>query len=156
FRSRRRISCCSGPRTCGPSARLLAPELLRVPHMRPDALLRDREELLGVVAVVMYPLVQQIPHGEPPDLGVLDTVSKLLGLDRPDELDAVVPPPHKLHPDALRHARAVLPIYRDLRLIPRARLRLAGPDLADPSGESALLRLDEVPHDLIRAPLIRI
>src|SRR5256712_6280380 len=39
---------------------LFALEALRVPHVRPHALLREREELLGVVAVVVHPLVEEI------------------------------------------------------------------------------------------------
>src|SRR5439155_26252572 len=135
---------------------LLALELLRIPHVRPGALLRDREQLLGVVAIVVHPLVQEIAHREPPGLRVLDRFGKVGRLQRAHELDGAVAHAHELHPEALSEPRAVVALLRDGGLIPGGRPFLPGEDLADAAGEAALFRLDEVPDDLVRAPLVRV
>src|SRR6266568_6422361 len=67
-----------------------------------------------------------------------------------------MPDAHELHPEALAHPRAVVPLLRDLALVPRARLRLPGEYFADPTGEAALVRLDQMTDDLIGAPLFGI
>src|SRR5437879_4901594 len=75
---------------------------------------------------------------------------------RADQAQAAVAQPHELHPQALSEPAAIVPIARDLLLVPRARLRFSREDLADPSGEPTLLRLDDVPNDLVRAPFLGI
>ena len=61
---------------------------------------------------------------------------------------------HELHPEALRDAGAIVPLLRDLDLVPRARRGFARLYLADAAGETALVGLDQVADDLIRAPLV--
>src|SRR5439155_1179036 len=72
------------------------------------------------------------------------------------ELDGAVAHAHELHPEALSQPRAVVALLRDGGLIPGGRPFLPGEDLADAAGEAALFRLDEVPDDLVRAPLVRV
>src|SRR5437773_3900102 len=85
---------------------------------------------------------------------MLDPLPKVAGLQRTHERDAVIADAHELHPEALAQPLAVFARPRDLGLVPRARFLLAREDLADPAGEAALLRLDEVTHDLVGAPLL--
>src|SRR5213594_3675490 len=87
---------------------------------------------------------------------MLDALAEIAGLERLRKLDAVVADTHELHPETLAHARAVVPLFRDGLLIPRARLLLARKDFADPTGEAAPLGLDEMAHDLVCAPLLRV
>src|SRR6266496_2520388 len=92
---------------------LLADELLRVPHVRVDARLHDREQLSRVVAVVMHPLLQKILHAEGPDLRILAAPLEVRGRERAHQRDAVVPETHELHPQALAHPRAIIALTRD-------------------------------------------
>ncbi len=134
--------------------------------MRIDARLNDREQLLGVVAVVVHPLLQQILDSECADLRMLAAVLEVRGCQRLDQRDAVVPQAHELHPQALTHARAVVALAGHGLLVPgRQRLRGTGPcqraeasvgdHVADPAGESAPLRFDQMTHALVHAPLVR-
>src|SRR2546428_3805892 len=135
---------------------LFALEALRVPHVRPHALLREREELLGVVAVVVHPLVEEIAHGQAPGLRVLDALPEIAGPQRAHELERAVAYAHELHPEALRDARAIVALLRDRGLVPRGRPLLTLEDLADPAGEAALLGLHHATNHLLRAPRPRI
>src|SRR5207245_11217301 len=137
-------------------AGLSAREALRVPVVRPRALLRDREELLGVVAVVVHPLVEQIAYGQAPGLRVIDALPEVAGPQRAHELERAVSHAHELHPEALLDARAIVALLRDRGLVPRGRPLLAGEDLANPAGKAALLGLHHVTDHLIGAPLPRI
>src|SRR6267142_2066128 len=84
---------------------------------------------------------------------MLDAFAKIAGLQRLHELDAVVANAHELHPEALTETRAVVALFGDFGLVPGAGLLFPGENLADPAGEAALLRLDEVTDDLVGAPL---
>src|SRR5437868_13008699 len=133
---------------------LLALELLRVPHVRPDAFLSDRQQLLGVIAVMRDPLMEEIADPELTRHRMRDAFCEIPGLERPHEGDAVIADAHELHPQALAHPLAVLPRTGYLGLVPCARLLLAGENFTDSAGESAFLRLDEVIDDLDGAPLL--
>src|SRR5438105_14599627 len=85
---------------------------------------------------------------------MLDALGKIRRFQRTNEIDAVVADTHELHPEALAHPRAIVPLPRDLGLVPRAGLLFAGQDLADAAGESTLLCLDQMDNDLVAAPLL--
>src|SRR5436853_6350066 len=85
---------------------------------------------------------------------MLDALGEIGRFQRPNEIDAVVADTHELHPEALAHPRAIVPLPRDLGLVPRAGLLFAGQDLADAAGESTLLGLDQMADALVGAPLL--
>ena len=85
---------------------------------------------------------------------MLDALGEIRRFQRTNEIDAVVADTHELHPEALAHPRAIVPLPRDLSLVPRAGLLFAGQDLADAAGESTLLGLDQMADDLVGAPLL--
>src|SRR5437588_10186336 len=85
---------------------------------------------------------------------MLDALGKIRRFQRPNEIDAVVADTHELHPEALAHPRAIVPLPRDLSLVPRAGLLFAGQDPAHAAGASTLLGLDQMADDLVGAPLL--
>src|SRR5438046_5128672 len=85
---------------------------------------------------------------------MLDALREIRRFQRTNEIDAVVADTHELHPEALAYPRAIVPLPRNLSLVPRAGLLFAGQDLADAAGESTLLGLDQVADDLVGAPLL--
>src|SRR6266478_5153050 len=74
------------PKTTPP---LLSGELLRIAHVRPGPGLHIGEDLLDVVPVVVHPLLEEIFHAKPPDLGMLAAALEVGGGEAAHELDAL-------------------------------------------------------------------
>ena len=129
-------------------------ELLRVTHVWPGAFLGDRKHLLGVIAIVMDPLVEEPAHLELAGLRVHPRSVQVPRLQRSDQLQALVAERAEFGPDVGDRPNAVVALLLDVVLIPRFELRQIGRlDDADPGRETALLRLDEMADDRLRAPL---
>jgi len=78
--------------------------------VRVDALLRDGQQLAGVVAVVMHPLVDEIADRHPADLRVGAPAGELLRPQRADQRDALAAEGEKLVAELVRAALAVAPL----------------------------------------------
>src|SRR5207253_10201654 len=68
---------------------LLSGELLRVTRVRPGPGLHVGEDLLDVVPVVVHPLLEEIGHAEPPDLGMLPAALEVGGGEAAHDLHAL-------------------------------------------------------------------
>src|SRR5688572_10001373 len=68
-------------------------EALGVPHVGPRVGFDVRLQLAEVVAVVVDPLLEQLPDGQPPDLGVNSAPGQILGPEGSHQGHAGFPEP---------------------------------------------------------------
>ena len=112
--------------------------------------------MLGVVAVVVDPLVNEVAHGELADVRVDPDPAELVGAQPAHERDARVAQTHELVEERAHGTGAIVPLARDGDLVPGDAVRtVALEDRPDAPGEATPLRLDEVANALLGAPLAR-
>src|SRR3989475_11766671 len=93
-------------------------------------------------------------HAETPHFRMLAAPSEIVPAQARHERDAVVPQLRQLVQQGLDVSRAVAPGTCDLVLVPGLKpRRLLGENDPDAAGKAAPLGLDQVPDDLLSAPL---
>src|SRR5260221_7335891 len=137
---------------------VLETEPAGVAHLRPDPRLGHGEELPDVIAIVMDPLAEQLVDAQRAHLRVDADTTHVGRTERPYERHAVKPKSPNLGRQLDARAQIVAPRLGDGRRIPTFEVRrdvwtVGGQDPANPAGESASLRLDEVADTFVGAPL---